>query len=197
MRGRPRKRPLVQPSDVQLSPAGGHNLCTLQRAPTPSGSQRSPIVYKQELTPAEERRSARKRRRDRNRQSELLAVERTERAAKPTLSFAQRLLDTVDREQPELSFNMDVLERRLRTAEHGWRQDQRAAAGALRGGAEDAELMVRAAVHLLVGDRADQQWTPAGRERVACGVCQRAFAANRHGVARKHVCAPVIACQVK
>eukprot|EP00966_Prymnesium_polylepis_P019814 456799-Prymnesium_polylepis.1 len=65
------------------------------------------------------RRSARKRRSDRNRKSELLAVERAERAAKPTLSFAQWLLDSVDREQPE---------RRLRTAEHGRRQDQRAAA---------------------------------------------------------------------
>ena len=170
MRGRPRKRPLVQLSDVQLSPAGGHKLCTLQRVPSPSGSL-SPIIFKQELTPAEERRSARKRRHDRNRQSELLAVERAGRAAKPTLSFEQRLLNSVDRNQPELSFDMDALEGRLKTAEHSRRQDQRAAAGALRGGA-DAESMVRAAVLLTVGDRSDQQLNgrlPVGS--VWCVVC--------------------------
>eukprot|EP00966_Prymnesium_polylepis_P188662 4371707-Prymnesium_polylepis.1 len=60
---------------------------------------------------------------------------------------------------------MDVLEGRLRTAEHGRRRDHREAAGVLRGGS-DAESMARAAVLLTVGDRSDQQFTPAGRKRV-------------------------------
>ena len=82
--GRPRSRATAQPSSATLSP--NRTLrCTLERPPTPGGTQRSPVRYKQELTPAGEKESpaARKKRQDRNRRAETNAIGKASRAAAP------------------------------------------------------------------------------------------------------------------
>ena len=91
----------MEPGGTQLTAGGSRRLCTLERASTPGGSQRSPIVYKQELTPAEESGSARKRRLDRNRQAEVHAARKLERGPKRTkptaLNFEQLVVESVER----------------------------------------------------------------------------------------------------
>ena len=188
-RGRPRQRPLMQPGSMELTPGGSRRLCKLEGAPTPGGSQCSPIVYKQELTPAEECGSARKRRLDRNRQAEVYAARklgRSAKGAKPTaLDFERRIVDSVDLAQPELSFDLAALEDRILMAEYSWRHDQKEAAGVLRGAFEPEEK-VRAAVHLMMGRETGCQWTPTGKLRAVCAVCKRSYATKLDGTVRKH-----------
>ena len=188
-RGRPRQRPLVQPGSTQLTSDGSRRLWALERVPTPGGSQRSPVVYKQEVTPVAERSSARKRRLDRNRQAEVYAVSRLVRgakAAKPTmLDFEQRVVDSIDMDDPECSFDMERLQDRIRMAQHSWRHDQRDAAAVLHGSCEPEEK-VRAAVHLMIGRGTDRQWTPTGKQRAVCGICKRAYAVTLDGRVRTH-----------
>ena len=121
-RGRPKQRPQMRPSRAELTPSGARRLCTLERAPTPSGSQRSPIVYKLHVTPAHEIGSARKRRLDRNRQAEVHAARKLLRGAKAAklsaVDFERRIVGSVDIDQPELSFDMEALEDRMRAAEY-------------------------------------------------------------------------------
>ena len=190
-RGRPRQRPLVQLGGVHAMPGGSRRLCTLERAPTPGGSQRSPIVFKQEKTPAQERGSARKRRLDRNRQAELYAVSKLARGAKvakPTkLEFEQRVVDSVDMAHPDSSFDMEALDDRIRMAQRSWRHDQREAAAVMQGAA-DPEEKVRAAVHLMMGRGAHRQWTQTGKLRAVCDTCKRAYAVTLDGRVRKHGC---------
>ena len=106
MRGRPR---LPVPPSAQITPRGTHRVCTLEGTTTPGGSQRS-LSFKQECTPADERKSQRKRRLDRNRQAAHYAAASAERSlkrAQPTaLDFELCIIDTVDTEQPEHSFDM-------------------------------------------------------------------------------------------
>ena len=189
--GRPRQRTLLALSGAELTPGASRRLCTLERAPTPGGSQRSPIVYKQEVTPAQERGSARKRRLDRNRQAEIYAASKLARGAKiakPTkLEFERRIAESVDLAQPEQSFDMEALDNRIRMAEHSWRQDQREAAAVMQGVAEPEEK-VRAAVHLMMGREAGCQWTPTGKLRAICVTCKRAYAVTLDGRVRKHGC---------
>ena len=175
-------------------PEGARRLCTLERTPTPGGSLRSPIMFKLEVTPAQESGSARKRRLDRNRQAEERAAGkllRGAKAAKPTaLDFEQRIIfSSVDMEQPELSFDMEALEDRVLMAQYSRRQDQRDAAAVLRGDGERAcerEEKVRAAVHLMVGREADRKWTPTGKLRRVCDQCKRSYAVTSLGTVRKH-----------
>ena len=190
-RGRPR-RPA---RSGELTPKGARRLCTLERTPTPGGSLRSPIMYKLELTPAQESGSARKRRLDRNRQAEERAAGkllRRAKAAKPTaLEFEQIIVAGVDMEQPELSFDMEALEDRILMAQYSRRQDQREAAAVLRGDGERAcerEEKVRAAVHLMVGREADRKWTPTGKLRRVCDGCGFPYAVTANGRVRQHRC---------
>ena len=189
--GRPRKRPLLAPSSVELTPGGSHRLCRLEHAPTPGGSQRSPVPYKLDVTPALERGSARKRRLDRNRQAELHAackLSRGAKRAKPTaLDFERLVVESVDMEQPELSFDMAALEDRILVAQHSTRQDQKDAAAVLRSACERDEK-VSAAVHLMMGRELGCKWTCTGKERAVCGVCKRSYATNLDGTVRKHNC---------
>ena len=179
----------MQVSSEVLTPERSSLLCTIERVPTPGGSQRSPIIFRKELSPAAgESRSARKRRQDRNLQAEKYAAVRVLRSKKTLqLTFEQRLFDSVDKEQPEISFDLDMLDDRILAAQYSWRQDQRDAAAVLKG-CVDAERdeKIRAAVHLMVGRQKDQQWTPTGKLRVTCDVCRRAYAATLDGTVRKH-----------
>ena len=195
-RGRPKQRPQMRPSRAELTPSGARRLCTLERAPTPSGSQRSPIVYKLHVTPAHEIGSARKRRLDRNRQAEVHAackLLRGAKAAKPTaLGYEQRIVGGVDMEHPELSFDLEALEDRMLRAQYSRRQDQREAAAVLRDDGERAcerEEKVRAAVHLMVGREADRKWTPTGKLRRVCDGCGFPYAVAANGrVRQQHRC---------
>ena len=72
--GRPRTRPAVQPTTVELTPTRAH--CTLAREMTPGGSERSPVHYMQQRTPAAETRSARKRRLDKNEKAAQYAAKK-------------------------------------------------------------------------------------------------------------------------
>ena len=193
--GRPRKRPLLAPSSVELTPGGSHRLCRLEHAPTPGGSQRSPVAYKLDVTPALERGSARKRRLDRNRQAELHAAAKVARgvatSAKPTrLDFEQRIADSIDRAQPERDFDMAALEDNILMAQHSRRPDEREAAAALRSADTDFEQRISAAVHLMVGRNECHAWTPTAKKRVVCEQCNRAYALTIGGSVRKHKCVP-------
>ena len=84
-RGRPR---LPVPSVTKLTPRGTRRQCSLHATPTPGGTTRS-LSYMQEVTPAAERPSARKRRLDRNRQSAKYAAVK---AARGNFRLAQRAL---------------------------------------------------------------------------------------------------------
>ena len=190
-RGRARQRPLVEPGETQLTPGGSRRLCMLESAPTPGSSRRSPIVYKQELTPAGECGSPRKRRLDRNRQAEVYAARRLVRGTKPakptSLDFERRIVDSVDLAQPELSFGVEALEARILTAQHSRRQDLREAAAVLRGPFE-REVKVHAAVHVMMGRHAECKWTLTGKLRAVCSVCKQSYATKLDGTVRKHQC---------
>ena len=81
--GRPRKRPAVQPTTVALTPTRAH--CTLA-VRTPGGSERAPVEYVQHRTPAaEETRSARKRRLDKNEKAAQYAAKKAASAARRQL----------------------------------------------------------------------------------------------------------------
>ena len=66
-------------------------------------------------------------------QAERYAGVRAQRVKKVLeLSFEQRLCSSVDREQPELSFDMDALNDRILVAETSRRQDQHDAVAVLK-----------------------------------------------------------------
>ena len=186
----------MRPSRVELTPSGVRRLCTLERTPTPGGSLRSPIVYKLQVTPAHESRSARKRRLDRNRQAEVHAAGkllRGTKAAKLTaIDFERRIVAGIGMEQPERSFDLEALEDRILMAQYSRRQDQREAAAVLRDDGERAcerEEKVRAAVHLMVGREADRKWTPTGKLRRVCDGCGLPYAVAANGrVRQQHRC---------
>ena len=183
----------MAPSSAELTPGASRRLCTLERAPTPGGSQRSPVVFKLELTPAHECGSARKRRLDRNRQAELHAAAKVGRgnsaSAKPTkLDFERRIADSIDRAQPDLGFDMAALEDNILMAQRSRRPDQREAALALSDSDADIERRVGAAVHLMVGRDKWHMWTPTGKVRAVCDRCNRAYASTLDGSVRKHKC---------
>ena len=188
--GRPRQRPLVEPDSTQVTPRGSRQLCTLESAQTPGGSRCSPIVYMQELQPAEECRSARKRRLDRNRQAQLYAAHRLARGRKTVkqsaLDFERRIVNSVSLEQPEQTFDVSALDQRILTAQHARRRDQREAARILRQGDCELDEQVRAAVHLMMGRELNCKWTPTGKLRAACDVCMRSYAVTSDGKIRRH-----------
>ena len=164
----------------------------MEQVPTLGGSRRSPIKFKQEVTPVHERGSARKRRLDRNRQAEIYAAAKlvggANTAAKPkALDFERRVADSVDMAQPELSFDLEALDDRMRMAQHSWLPDQREAAAVMHGTCEPEEK-VRAAVHLMMGRQAGCQWTPTGKLRAVCAVCKRSYATKLDGTVWKHGC---------
>ena len=136
-------------------------LCAVERAPTPGGTARSPVSFFQERTPADEARSARDRRLDRNRQAAHYAAVKATREvkAKPkALDFASDVVAAVDMEEPERSFDMELLEEEITHSLHSRIEDRRAAASMLRNSEGEIAARVRAAVHLLVGVK----WTPIG-----------------------------------
>ena len=184
----------MAPSSAVLTPGASRRLCTLERAPTPGGSQRSPVAFKLEVTPAHECGSARKRRLNRNRQEELRAAAKVVRgdsaSAKPTrLDFEQRIVDSIDRAQPELGFDMEALEDNILMAHRSKRPDQKEAARALSDSSDaDIERRISAAVHLMVGRDRWQTWTPTGKMRAVCDRCSRAYAITFCGSVRKHKC---------
>ena len=191
--GRPRQRPLLALSGAELTPGASRRLCTLERAPTPGGSQRSPVTFKLDVTPAHESGSARKRRLDRNRQAELHAAAKAARgepaAAKPTrLDFERRIADSIDRAQPELGFDMAALGDNILMAQRSRRPDQHEAALAFSDADADVERRVGAAVHLMVGRDKWHMWTPTGKLRAVCDRCNRAYATTLDGSVRKHKC---------
>ena len=179
------------PPTAQLTQGGTHRECTVQCAPSPGGTRRS-LSFKQECTPADERKSQRKLRLDRNRQAARYAAARAERGAeraRPTaLDFERRIVDTVDSEQPERSFDMEALDDMILHSQYSRLKDRRDAAATLRGGDGDAEARIAAAVHLMVGRTAYHKWTPAAKERMPCVRCGRRFAVRIDGQVRQHRC---------
>ena len=170
-----------------LTPKRTRTLCTLERASTPGGTARSPVRFVQESTPTGESGSARKRRRDRNRQAARYAGIKAARPAKKRLSALERercIVESIDREQPERSFDMDELETEIIHAQYSLLQDRRAAAAMLRECDGAVEERIGAAVHLMVGRR----WTAAGKELVRCSACGRRFAVRADGLLRRHSC---------
>ena len=109
--------------------------------------------------------------------------------ARPTvLDFERRIVDTVDNEQPELSFDMEALEDMILLSRNSRVKDRRDAAATLRDGGSGVEARIAAAVHLMVGCTAYHKWTPAAKERMPCVLCGRHFAVRVDGQVRKHRC---------
>ena len=179
------------PPSAQLTPRGTRKRCTIERVSTPGGTARSPVEFLQQCTPADEARSARKQRLDRNRQAARYAATRAARGEKiktTALDFERRILASVDREQPECSFDMEALDDMILMSQRSQLEDQRDAAVMLRDGDGSAEARIAAAVHLMVGRRAYHTWTPAAKERMPCQNCGRRFAVRMDGQVRKHHC---------
>ena len=182
-RGRPR---LPAPSGT-LTPGGTRRRCTVQRTSTPGGTAGSPVEFMQQCTPADEARSARNKRLDRNRQAARFAATKAARGkmVKPTaLDFERHMLASVDMEQPEQSFDMDLLDDLILEAAYSRQHDRRAAAVMLREGVADVEARIGAAVHLMVGHK----YTATCKERVLCASCGRKFAVRADGLVRRHDC---------
>ena len=186
-RGRPRQQ---TPSGI-FTPGHTRRQCAIERAPTPGGTARSPVAFMQECTPADEARCARKQRLDRNRQAARYAAVKAARSAKakPTaLDFERRIVDAVDKEQPERSFDMELLDDIIMMSHRSKLKDRRDAAAMLRDGENDVESRIAAAVHLMVGPTRYHKWTRTGKERMACDVCGRRFALRADGLLRTHSC---------
>ena len=79
-----------------------------------------------------------------------------------------------NREQPEQSFDMELLDDLMLEASRSRQHDRRAAAVMLREGVVDVEARIGAAVHLMVGHK----YTATCKERVLCASCGRKFAAR-------------------
>ena len=152
---------------------------------TPGGTARSPVRFALECTPSQEQGSARKRRRDRNRQAaKYAAVKAAQKRRLNPLEHERRIVDSVDEEQPELSFDMDELDDTILMAQRSQQPDRRAAADMLHARDGSVEERLAAAVHLMMGVR----WTSGGRERVPCARCGRKFAVRADGLVRQHSC---------
>ena len=143
-----------------------------------------------ECTPANESKTARKRRLDRNRQAtHYAAVRSSTKRAKPTvLDWERTIVETIDKEHPESSFDMEALDDVILMSHRSRLQDRREAAAMLRDCDGDAEARIAAAVHLMVGPERWNRWTPTAKERMACELCGRRYAVRTNGRVRKHRC---------
>jgi hypothetical protein len=106
----------------------------------------------------------------------------------PTLDL---FVDGIDKERPELSFDLEDLEERVMHSEYSRRKDVRAAGAMLREGEGEVEARVGAAIALIVGSSSHHKWTLGGKERGVCEVlcvCNRRLAMRVDGCVRKHKC---------
>ena len=153
------------------------------------------LTFVQECTPPDEAKRERKLRLDRNRQAARYAATCAKRGAKrarPTsLDWKRHIVDSIDKEHPENTFDTEHLEGVLLLEERSRLKDRRDAAAKLRDGAGAIEERIEAAVHLMVGPTAYHKWTLCGKERIACELCGRRFAPCANGRVRQHRCVPV------
>ena len=174
-------RKVGRPRRQQSTPTGEHKTCLIPRE---SGS---PVRVTLECTPDGEPRSARKLRRDRNRQAECYALVKAGRISKTPLTQSdheRRIAACMD----ETSFDVEELYFVVGQAEESSQLDQREAAAVLRGIDQDVSEKIAAAVHLMTGRRKHHKWTPTGHQRATCERCRRNFALKLDGSMRAHRC---------